>query len=131
MTVAEKALPQQSLLGLAWACKCPRCGAGKIYAAKFPNLHLQKQCSICGLILADNDNADGPAQLLVWVLGIVLVPVAFLIDQLFSPPLWAMGLIFGTAALGLTLGLLRVSKAFFLNLQYRYRHDSWKQEKET
>lgn len=117
-----------TLLKLAFACKCPRCRKGGLYQPGLMNLNLRDKCPECGLALARNDNGDGPAVFLIWLLGITLVPLALLTDHLFNPPLWVIGVVFGTAALGLTLGATRPMKAYVLALQYKHRPGDWKQD---
>ena len=41
------------------ACKCPRCGSGKLYAGF---LNLRPNCEACGLDYAFIDTGDGPAS---------------------------------------------------------------------
>ena len=62
---------------------------------------------------------------LTFVLGFLLVPLALGVEVLFSPPLWVHVLVFGAAALILTLASLRPLKAFTAALQYRMRPGDW------
>lgn len=113
---------------LALRGRCPRCGKGALFQPGFLNIALQPQCPSCGLELSKNDNGDGPAVFLVFVLGAALVPLALIIDHFFAPPLWLLGIIFGILILGITLGLLRPIKAWVIALQYKHRPGDWKQE---
>jgi len=56
------------------------------------------------------------------------MPLALIIDHVFSPPLWLLGIIFGTLALGLTLGALRPLKAYVIALQFKHRPGVWTQD---
>src|SRR4030081_1879077 len=58
-TVAESAMR-----GLA--CKCPRCGKGKLYAGF---LDLRPNCGSCGLDYAFIDPGDGSAIFLIMIAG--------------------------------------------------------------
>ena len=48
-------------LKLGLTCKCPACGKGALFKPGFMSLTLKDKCDICGLDLAKNDSADGPA----------------------------------------------------------------------
>ena len=77
----------QTFLKTALACKCPQCGAGDLYVSRY-TLTIRENCSVCGLELSENDNGDGPAVFLIFILGFLLVPMALIFEVVFSPPLW-------------------------------------------
>ena len=56
-TVAESAMR-----GIA--CKCPRCGKGKLYSGF---LTLRPRCEACGLDYAFIDAGDGPAVFIIMI----------------------------------------------------------------
>lgn len=118
------------IAGLALACKCPRCGKGGIYGSRL-SLTVRESCPECGLPLARNDSADGPAVLLIFVLGALLVPLAFLLDRAFAPPLWVHAVLWGGVALGATLWALRPLKALLIALQYRHRPGDWETDEKA
>lgn len=109
---------------LAIACKCPKCGQGNLYPPGF-NLAVVSFCPVCGLKLGDNDSADGPAVFLIFILGFLLVPLAILFENLFAPPLWLHAVLWGSVALGATIGLLRPLKAYVIALQFKHRAGDW------
>lgn len=109
----------------ALACRCPRCGEGFLYKPGFLNLSLNENCPSCGLELAKNDNADGPAVLLIFILGFLIVPLALLTDSAFELPIWAHLMLWGPLCLFLILGLLRPIKAYVLALQWKHRASEW------
>lgn len=106
------------------ACKCPKCGQGRLFPARF-DLTLNKECDACGLDLAKNDSADGPAVFLIFILGFLLVPMALIFDHIFAPPLWVHGVLWGIVAIVLTLGTLKPLKSYIITLQYKYRKSDW------
>ena len=114
-----------NLLRTAFACKCPRCGDGELYPKGLFDLTLNPVCAQCGLNLAKNDSADGPAVFLIFFLGFLLVPLALLTEHLFAPPPWFHGVFFGAIALGITIGALRPLKALVIAIQYKYRPGDW------
>src|SRR5262245_21460590 len=97
------------LIKLGLSCKCPRCRQGNL-AQPGLTVSLQDKCASCGLDLSKNDSADGPAVFLIFILGFLLVPIALIVDALFTLPLWLHVAIWTPIALGLTLGSLRPLK---------------------
>ena len=59
---------QSALRGLA--CRCPRCGKGKLYAGF---LDLRPACESCGLDYAFIDAGDGPAIFIIMLAGAIVV----------------------------------------------------------
>lgn len=106
------------------SCKCPKCGEGPLYPSLF-DLRLHEKCPACGLDLAKNDSADGPAVFLIFILGFLLVPAALIFDNIFSPPLWVHGVLWTIVALGITLGSLKPLKSYIIYLQYKHRQSDW------
>lgn len=111
-----------ALLARGLGCKCPRCGKGRLFAGF---LTLVEQCDSCGLKLAKNDNGDGPAVFLIFILGFAMVPPALYISMRVEWPLWVHGLLWGSLILGATIGLLRPAKALTLSLQYSHRPEAF------
>lgn len=87
---------------------------------------MREKCGDCGLDLAENDSADGPAVFLIFVLGFLLVPLALTFDAFLSPPLWVHAVLWMTVALGLTVGSLRPLKSYIIALEYKHRPESWR-----
>jgi len=102
----------------AWHGTCPRCGRGRLFARE---LTVRERCESCGLPLGVHDSGDGPAFLLICVLGAVLVPALLGVAALFDPPLWLYAVLASLAILGGALALLRPAKALMVALQYRMR----------
>ena len=65
---------QSAMRGLA--CKCPRCGNGKLYAGF---LNLRPRCESCGLDYAFIDSGDGPAIFLIMIAGAIVVGSALIV----------------------------------------------------
>ncbi len=84
-------------------------------------------CAHCGLALAKNDSADGPAVFLIFVLGFLLVPAALIVESVFSPPLWVHAVVWAVVALGITIGAMRPLKAYIIALQFKHRASDWDQ----
>ncbi|HXP13226.1 MAG TPA: DUF983 domain-containing protein [Stellaceae bacterium] len=102
----------------AFACRCPRCGRGKLFDGL---LKVASRCSVCGLDLAAEDAGDGPAVFVVLILGALVVLGAILLEILFSPPLWVQLALWTPVTLAGSILLLRPMKAGLIALQYRHR----------
>ncbi len=97
--------------------RCPRCGAGTLFAgwARFA-----PTCAKCGLDFAAFNIGDGPAAFLILIVGAVIATGAILLDQALSPPWW-VHLVWVPIGIALTLGGLRIGKAALLFQEYRHQ----------
>lgn len=117
--------PDVALMRDAWRCRCPRCREGSLFRPGFLTLSLKERCEVCGLDLARNDSADGPAVFLIFILGFALVPLALLAEFAFHWPLWLHIAVWSVLTLGLTVGSLRPLKAYIIGLQFKHRPGDW------
>ncbi len=99
-------------------CRCPRCGRGKLFQGL---LTVAPVCAECGLDLKKEDSGDGPAVFVIFILGAAVVPLAILVETLFTPPEWVHLVLWPPVIIAGTLGLLRPLKATMIALQYRHR----------
>ena len=74
----------------------------------------------CGLEFDSFNVGDGPAAFLIFIVGTVVVVAALVVDGAFSPPWW-VHLVWIPVTAALTIGGLRVSKAWLLAQEYRHR----------
>lgn len=109
---------RQSALRTGLACRCPRCGQGRLFSGF---LTVAERCERCGLDLKKADSGDGPAVFIIFVLGFLIVPIAVLVNLRFEPPMWVNMTVWPIVILGISLGLLRPAKAYMIALQYRHR----------
>ena len=112
------------IVRLALGCKCPRCKKGDLYTEGL-TLSLRDSCPECCLDLSKNDSADGPAVFLIFILGALLVPLAWLVEATFSPPLWVHVVLWSFVALVMVLGMLKPLKAYIIALQFKHRPGDW------
>jgi uncharacterized protein (DUF983 family) len=112
------AYPPVSIVAAALACRCPRCGKGRLYDGL---LSVAARCSVCGLDLAAQDAGDGPAVFVILVLGAIVVALAAVVEVRFAPPLWVHLVLWTPLILGGAILLLRPLKAGLIALQYRHR----------
>ena len=108
----------QQLCARAALCRCPRCAEGRIFRGF---LDLLPACTGCNLPLAKADAGDGPAVLLTFVLGFLIVPPVLYFALHSDWPMWLHSLVWGSLILAATLGAVRPAKALMVGLQYRYK----------
>ncbi len=118
------ALSDVNLLKKALACKCPKCQKGDLFRGPY-SLELKDRCEECGFDISKNDSADGPAVLLIFVLGALFVPLAIIFENLFAPPLWVHAVLWGALSLICTIGSLKPLKTYVIGLQYKHRASDW------
>jgi uncharacterized protein (DUF983 family) len=102
----------------AIAGRCPRCGQGRLFRGF---LKIAGACDACGLDFSHHDAADGPTVFVTFFVGIVAAVGAVWLDLSQNPPLWIHFVIWPIVVTGLSVGLLRPFKGFFVGVQYKYR----------
>jgi uncharacterized protein (DUF983 family) len=113
---APVSLSQSALRGLA--CRCPRCGEGRLYAGF---LKLRPACDACGLDYAFIDAGDGPAIFIIMIAGFIVVGSALVVEIKYQPPFWVHAALWGPLILATTLLPLRAMKSLLIALQYHHR----------
>lgn len=108
--------PSLSPFATGLACRCPRCGKGRLFAGF---LKLMPRCEVCGLDLSFADSGDGPAVFVIFAVAPIVVILAFIVDAIFHPAPWMHLVIWIPTVIVLTLLLLRPFKATLIALQYR------------
>ncbi len=108
----------------AFFCRCPRCARGAIFDG-FLNLKLR--CPDCGLPLKRADSGDGPAVLLTFVLGFVLIPPMLVFAMHSDWPMWLHSLVWSAVIIGATLGTVRPAKALMVGLQFRMKPEMFEE----
>lgn len=114
----DRSYPALSPVKTGLACRCPRCGQGKLYSGF---LTVAETCTVCHLNLAEEDSGDGPAVFLIFILGAIAVPLAFYLQFGLALPEWLTMSILALVVLGGALLLLRPAKGIMVALQYRNR----------
>jgi uncharacterized protein (DUF983 family) len=116
MADTEPTLPQTVVRGLA--CKCPRCGKGRLYAGF---LTLRPACEKCGLDYAFIDSGDGPAVFIIMIAGAIVVGAALIVEVKYQPPFWLHAALWLPLILATTLLPLRSMKALLIALQFHHK----------
>ena len=112
----DRSLRVPMMRGLA--CRCPRCGKGKLFAGF---LTLIPRCEACSLDYSFVDSADGPAFFVLFISGFVVVFAALAVEVLYAPPYWVHALLWVPLILITTLGPLRPMKGLLIALQYHHK----------
>src|SRR5215210_4649281 len=107
---------QSAMRGLA--CKCPRCGNGKLYAGF---LNLRPNCEACGLDFAFIDTGDGPAVFIIMLAGAIVVACALIVEVKYQPPFWLHAMLWLPLILATTLLPLRAMKSLLIALQFHHK----------
>ena len=110
--------PALSPLSTGLACRCPRCGRGRLFAGV---LTLAGACPVCGLDYAKSDPGDGPAAFVILLLGAIVALLAVLTELWFEPSLWLHAVLWPPIILGGAVLMLRPMKATLFALQFRHR----------
>jgi uncharacterized protein (DUF983 family) len=109
-------LSEAALRGIA--CKCPRCGRGKLFAGF---LTLKPKCEVCGLDYAFIDSGDGPAVFVIMIAGAIVVASALIVEVKYQPPFWVHAALWLPLTLAVTLWPLRAIKSLLIALQFHHK----------
>ena len=107
---------QSALRGIA--CRCPRCGKGKLYAGF---LDLRPNCEACGLDYAFIDAGDGPAIFIIMLAGAIVVTAALIVEIKYQPPFWLHAALWLPLIVATTLLPLRSMKSLLIALQFHHK----------
>ena len=110
------ALGQTVRRGLA--CRCPRCGEGKLYAGF---IDLAPSCTRCGLDYAFIDSGDGPAIFIIMLAGAIVVGCALVVEVKYQPPFWLHAALWLPLILLTTIAPLRPMKSLLIALQFHHK----------
>ena len=107
---------QSAIRGIA--CRCPRCGRGRLYAGF---LTLAPRCDACGLDYAFIDAGDGPAIFIIMLAGAIVVTAALIVEIKYQPPFWLHAALWLPLILVTTLLPLRSMKSLLIALQFHHK----------
>lgn len=100
--------------------RCPACGVGKLYHRY---LKINPVCTHCALPLAKYDAADGPAYVVMFLVGLLVTLAAVYTEFHYEVPLWLHLVAWPPLILLMCLALLPSGKAFFMVMLYRLKVD--------
>ncbi|WP_095013192.1 DUF983 domain-containing protein [Tsuneonella mangrovi] len=107
----QPGIGQAALSGL-----CPQCGAKTLFAGL---VNFAPRCRACGLDFAKYNVGDGPAAILILVIGGLVAGLAIWLQLAVDPPYWLQAVIWIPLTTVLVLGGLRISKAALLASEFR------------
>lgn len=110
--------PPLSPVRTGLACRCPRCGRGRLFQGF---LTLRPRCEACDLDFGFADSGDGPAVFVIFIAGFIVVGCALVTEILYQPPFWLHALLWGPLILATTLLPLRAMKGLMIALQYHHK----------
>src|ERR1700681_4339883 len=110
--------PKLSPIRTGLACRCPRCGKGRLFQGF---LNLRPRCDNCGLDYDFADAGDGPAVFIILIAGFIVVGAALLTELKYHPPYWVHAVLWLPLILVVTLGPLRSMKGVMIALQYHHK----------
>ncbi len=110
--------PAPSLFSTGLACRCPRCGKGRLLQGF---LDIRPRCDECGLDYGFADSGDGPAVFIILIAGFLVVGSALIVEVLYQPPLWLHAVLWLPLILATTLLPLRPLKGLMIALQYHHK----------
>lgn len=84
-------------------------------------LTVADRCSHCDLDLSAQDSGDGPAVFVIFIIGPIVVALAFWVEMAFEPPMWVHLVLWVPTILAGSIALLRPFKATLVALQYRHK----------
>lgn len=116
-----------SPLATAIACRCPRCGKGKLFVNV---LNVRDKCDACGLDYKFVDTGDGPAVFAIFILGFLCIGGALIAEFEFGVPWWAHVLLWGILTPLIGVLLLRFLKALLIALQFKNKAEEGRLSKE-
>lgn len=110
--------PRPSVVRAGLRGLCPQCGLGRLFAGY---LTIAPRCSHCDADFAAADSGDGPAFFVMFLVGAIAVPIAFILNfGLGLGPLISLGGV-GVLSIGLCLLLLPPAKALLFAVQWNQR----------
>ncbi len=95
---------------------CPRCGNPTLFSGL---VSFAPKCRACGLDIAAFNVGDGAAAFLIFGVGGIVTFLAIWLELAVSPPWWLHLLLWLPLVTALTLGGLRLAKAWLLQAEYR------------
>lgn len=105
--------------------KCPACGVGKIFASY---LKAAPNCTHCGQQLDCHRADDAPPYFTIVVLGHIIIPLMYLLERAYAPPLWVHISLFSAITIIGSLVCLPIIKGAIISLQWALRMHGFGEE---
>jgi uncharacterized protein (DUF983 family) len=108
--------PTNSVFVKGLLCRCPRCGAGKLFTGY---LKLAPACARCDLDFGFADSGDGPAVFVIFLVAPLIMVFWYITEALLHPAPWMHLVLWIPATLILSLLTLPPFKGVLVALQYQ------------
>ena len=105
--------------------RCPQCGEKNLFRQY---LKISDTCRACGLALSGHQADDAPPYFTIFIVGHVIVPVALIVERLYTPPLYIHALLFCLLAIAVSLISLPMVKGAVVGLQWALRMHGFESE---
>lgn len=109
---------KSSAIWLGMKGRCPDCGAKTMWR-KY--LKVEDDCAACGLHLGGHQADDAPPYFTIFIVGHIIVPIALMVEKLYTPPLYIHALLFTVLAVLVSLIFLPIVKGGIVGLQWALR----------
>lgn len=110
-TEGRPPLARAALFGL-----CPECGARSLFAGP---VNFAPRCTACGLDFARYNVGDGPAAILIMIIGTIIVGGAVWLQLAAHPPFWVHILLWLPLTVVLVLLGLRAAKGALIAAEHQ------------
>jgi uncharacterized protein (DUF983 family) len=104
-----------SAISAGLACRCPRCGRGKLFNGF---LAVRPQCEACGLNFQFIDAGDGPAFFVMSIVGVIVVGLAMWVEFAYEPRIWVHMALWIPLTFILSFLLVRPAKGLLIASQF-------------
>lgn len=108
--------PDLSILQTGLSARCPRCGEGRLYQSMLKPVD---HCAVCMLDMSFAEEGDGPAVLVILLLGFVIAGLALAVHYLIGPPVWVHLILWLPVTLVLAIVSLRAMKGVMIAAQFK------------
>ena len=78
-------------------------------------------CDACGLSLGNHDVGDAASVFMIFLFGATCVPLAWVMELIWQPPMWFQALFWGIFMLCLIAVILPATKAYVILLEFRHK----------
>ncbi len=108
----------RSPIAAGLACRCPRCGQGKLLVGF---LKPAAACSNCGLDFHPSEVGDGPIAFVILIWGAIVMGLVFFAEFTFNLPDWLLMVLLLPLALFGGAVLMRPAKGVLIALHLHHR----------
>lgn len=109
---------KSSAIWLGMKGRCPECGAKTMW---HKYLKVSENCAQCDLHLGGHQADDAPPYFTIFIVGHIIVPIALIVEKLYTPPLYIHALLFTVLAVLASLISLPIVKGGVVGLQWALR----------